>query len=265
MDFNAILIAVGAVCVVSTVVGLVLGIAEKVFYVEVDEREVAVREALPGSNCGGCGFAGCDACAKAIASGEAPATACPVGGESVAQEIAKIMGTEVGEMQRLVAYVKCDGFCEKREEAYNYFGITSCTYASKMPGSSPYACKYGCLGFGTCVKVCDSNAIRIIDRKAVVDENLCIACGKCLRACPNNLIELVPAHTTYRVQCSSLAKGVETKNACQAGCIGCGICAKVCPSEAIMLHDNVAKIDYSKCTKCGACAEKCPRKIIKVY
>ena len=47
---------------------------------EVDEREVQVREALPGNNCGGCGFPGCDGLAAAIAKGEAPVNACPVGG-----------------------------------------------------------------------------------------------------------------------------------------------------------------------------------------
>lgn len=265
MNINAIVTAVIVVCITSIIVGIVLGVAEKVFHVEVDEKELKVREVLPGSNCGGCGFAGCDACAKAIAKGEAPVSACPVGGASVAEEVAKIMGTEVGEIKRLVAYVKCDGTCEKRKEDYNYFGIDSCTYAAGMPGASPYACKYGCLGFGSCVKVCEHGAIRIVDRKAVVDENLCVACGQCLRACPNHLIELVPAHSTYRVQCSNLARGLEVKNACQAGCIGCSICAKNCPSDAIIFDNNIAKIDYDKCTQCGTCAEKCPRNIIKVY
>lgn len=62
----------------------------------VDEKEVAVRECLPGNNCGGCGFAGCDALAKAIAAGEAPVGACPVGGQPVADKIASIMGVEAG-------------------------------------------------------------------------------------------------------------------------------------------------------------------------
>jgi Na+-translocating ferredoxin:NAD+ oxidoreductase RNF subunit RnfB len=265
MNTNEIIIAIVVLCVVALIIGIVLSIAEKVFKVEVDEKEVAVREALPGSNCGGCGYAGCDALAAAIAKGEAPVTGCPVGGMPVAQIIAGIMGEEVGEMEKKVAYVKCDGTSEKRETDYNYFGIDSCLYASKMPGSSPYACKYGCLGFGSCVKVCDHGAIRIIDKKAVVDESLCVACGKCLKACPHNLIELIPADSKYRVQCSSLARGKEVKNACTAGCIGCGMCARNCPSEAIIFENNIAKIDYSKCTKCGLCAEKCPVKIIKIY
>lgn len=265
MNITEIITAVAVVCVISLIIGIVLGIAEKVFKVETDERESAVREELPGSNCGGCGYAGCDSLAKAIAKGEAPVSACPVGGKPVAEKIAAIMGQEVGEMERKVAYVKCDGNSEKREKDYKYFGIDSCVYASKMPGSSPYSCKFGCLGFGSCAKVCPQRAIRIIDNKAVIDEELCIACGKCLRICPHKLIELVPADSKNRVQCASHSKGKDVRNACTAGCISCGICEKNCPAGAIVVENNIAKIDYSKCTHCGLCAEKCPRKIIKTY
>lgn len=263
MDIKEILLAVGIVCAISLVIGIVLGIAEKVFHVEVDEKEVAIREALPGSNCGGCGYAGCDAMAEAIAKGEAPVSGCPVGGKPVAEKIAGILGQEVGDMQRMVAYVKCDGNSDKRAIDYNYIGIDSCTYASMMPGSSPYSCKFGCLGFGTCAKVCPQRAIRIINKKAVVDEELCIACGKCIKACPHSLIELVPADSHYRVQCSSHVKGKDVRDACTSGCISCRICEKKCPKEAIKVVDNVAKIDYTKCVNCGICSKECPRKIIK--
>ena len=265
INFNEVIIAVAVVGVIGIIVGIILSVAEKVFHVDIDEREEAIREVLPGSNCGGCGFAGCDACAEAIAKGNAEVSACPVGGASVAQKIGEIMGVEVGDMTRMVAYVKCDGTSDKREVEYNYFGIDSCIYADKMPGSSPYACKYGCLGFGSCARVCDQQAIRIINRKAVVDESLCVACGKCLRVCPHDLIELIPANSKHRVQCASLARGLEVKNACTAGCIGCGLCAKNCPNDAIEFKNNIAVINYEKCTECGACVEKCPRKIIKVY
>ncbi len=36
------------------VIGLVIGFAGQKFHVEVDEREAAVRGALPGSNCRAC-------------------------------------------------------------------------------------------------------------------------------------------------------------------------------------------------------------------
>ena len=65
-------------------IGVFLGLAGKKFAVEVDEKEVAVREQLPGNNCGGCGYPGCDGLAAAIAKGEAPVNACPVGGAPVA-------------------------------------------------------------------------------------------------------------------------------------------------------------------------------------
>lgn len=265
MDFKQILIAIVVFCVIGLIIGIILGVAEKVFHVENDEKAEAIREALPGSNCGGCGYAGCDAMAEAIAKGNAPATGCPVGGAAVAQKIGAILGQEVGEIERKVAYVKCDGHSDKRTRDYNYIGIDSCSYAAMMPGSGPYSCKFGCLGYGTCAKVCPQSAIRIIDRKAVVDENLCVACGNCISACPHNLIELVPANSHYRVQCSSHVKGKDVRAACTSGCISCKVCEKKCPNEAIKVVDNIAKIDYSKCTQCGICANECPRKIIKVY
>lgn len=64
--------------VIGILIGLLLGFAAIKLAVPVDEKEIEVREFLPGNNCGGCGYAGCDALAKAIAAGEAPVNACPV-------------------------------------------------------------------------------------------------------------------------------------------------------------------------------------------
>ena len=65
------------------VFAILLGVAAKVFAVEVDERVPLVRECLPGANCGGCGFPGCDGLAAAIVEGRAPVNGCPVGGRCV--------------------------------------------------------------------------------------------------------------------------------------------------------------------------------------
>ena len=89
----------------------------KKFAVEIDEKEVAIREALPGNNCGGCGYPGCDGLAAAIAKGEAPVNRCPVGGEPVGKIIAGIMGQAAVETARQVAHVKCSGTCEKRKKS----------------------------------------------------------------------------------------------------------------------------------------------------
>lgn len=265
MDFKNILIATAIVAAVGIVIAILLSIAEKVFHVDVDEKEVAIRECLAGNNCGACGYAGCDALAKAIAKGEAPVNGCPPAGKTGADKIAAIMGTEAGEFVRQTAYVKCSGTCDKRSPKYNYFGIKTCTSELIAPGNGNRSCAYGCLGYGSCADVCDQKAIRIINGVAVVDSELCVACGKCVNACPKHLIELVPYESKYRVQCTNGQKGKVVRTNCAAGCIACGICERNCPNDAIKVIDNIAVIDYDKCTACGLCAEKCPSKVIKVF
>ena len=119
MDVTGILVACLIVGITGLIIGVLLGFAGKAFAVEVNEKEIQVREVLPGSNCGGCGYAGCDALAEAIAKGEAPANGCPVGGAAVAEKVAAIMGTEVSST-RYVAYVKCSGDCESAPVKYEY-------------------------------------------------------------------------------------------------------------------------------------------------
>ena len=60
MNIGAIITATVVVAAVGLFIGIFLSVAGKKFAVETDEREVAVREALPGNNCGGCGYPGCD-------------------------------------------------------------------------------------------------------------------------------------------------------------------------------------------------------------
>lgn len=261
---EAILIAVAIVGGVGILIGLLLGFAGKIFAVEVDEKEEAVRGVLPGNNCGGCGFAGCDALAKAIASGEAPVNACPVGGNDVAQKIASIMGVEAGEVEKRVAFVRCSGTCDKAKLEYHYYGATDCRQATTAPGNAGKSCASGCLGFGSCVAVCPQNAIAVKDGVAVVNAELCVGCGQCVNVCPQKVIGMIPATAVVAVACSSPLGGKEVKAVCGAGCIGCGLCQKNCPSEAITVENHLAHIDQTKCTGCGLCASKCPVKIIKL-
>lgn len=265
MSLHNILIATGIVAAVGLIIAIVLSIAEKVFHVDVDEKEVAVRECLAGNNCGACGYAGCDALAKAIAQGEAPVNACPSAGKSGAEAIAKIMGVDAGEFVRKTAFVRCSGTEDKRTKTFNYYGTGSCTAVKLALGRGNMSCAYGCMGYGSCADVCDSKAIRIINGKAVVESDLCVACGKCVKACPQKLIEIVPYDSVYRVQCNNRQRGKSVKQNCQAGCIGCGICERNCPVGAIKVTDNVAHIDHDKCIACGVCAQKCPSKVIRKY
>ncbi len=247
---------------VGLLIGLFLGLAGIGFFVETDKREEEVLNALPGNNCGGCGFAGCAGLAAAIVKGEAPVNACPVGGATVAENVASIMGVEAGNSEKMVAYVMCNGDCDKAHVDYEYIGEGNCGMLSFVPNGGPKSCNHGCLGFGECVKACMFGAIQLVNGVAVVNKELCTACGKCVAACPKNIIELLPYKSEVHVTCSSTEKGPIAKKACEVACIGCGICQKNCPSEAISVNNFLAKIDYSKCTNCGICREKCPTKAI---
>jgi electron transport complex protein RnfB len=261
---QGVAVATSIVAGVGLFIGLFLGFAAKTFEVKQDEREIQVREYLPGANCGGCGYPGCDGLAAAIAKGEAPANACPVANREAHTKIAEIMGTTVEEGVRKVAFVKCAGTCDKTEVKYEYYGVYDCKKAAVAPGKGNKKCSYGCMGFGSCVKVCAFDAIHIVNGIAVVDKEKCTGCSSCIAQCPNNIIELVPDTARHLVTCSSFDKGKDVKAACQAGCIGCKLCVKACEYDAIQVENNLASIDYSKCTNCGKCAQVCPVKVIVV-
>lgn len=259
-----IIIAAAIVGGVGILIGLFLGFFGKKFEVYVDEKEVAVREALPGNNCGGCGYPGCDGLAAAIVKGEAPVTGCPVGGQPVADAIAEIMGVEAGEMVRTAAFVKCNGDCEKAKDDYVYSGVKDCTMAAMVTNGGSKSCNYGCLGLGTCMSVCERDAISIVKGIAVVDPDKCGSCGDCVRACPKGIIEIRPVSQIANVVCSSKDKGKAVMDVCSVGCIGCTLCEKQCEYGAITMENNLPVIDASKCIGCGKCAEKCPKKIIHI-
>lgn len=267
-----ILIAIGILGGLGLVFGLVLAAASKVFYVETDPRLDQLNECLPGANCGGCGFAGCGAYAEAVLKGEAPVGKCASGGNEAAKAMAAIMGVEAGEVTRKVALVRCSGartydaegnLTKGAKMKATYEGFHDCLAASRVGGSGPLSCKFGCLGYGSCTKVCKYGAISVKNGVAVVDEDLCVGCMACAQVCPRKIITAVEPSQNVIIACNSLAKGAVTNRACTIGCIGCGKCMKNCPSGAITITNNLAQIDSSKCTNCGECAKVCPKGLIK--
>ena len=267
-----ILIAIAILGGLGLVFGLVLAAASKVFYVETDPRLDQLNECLPGANCGGCGFAGCGAYAEAVLKGEAPVGKCASGGNDAAKAMAAIMGVQAEEVTRKVAMVRCSGartfdaegnLTKGAKMKATYEGFHDCLAASKVGGSGPLSCKFGCLGYGSCTRVCKYGAISVKNGVAVVDEDLCVGCMACAQVCPRKVITAVEPDRNVIIACNSLAKGAVTNRACTVGCIGCGKCMKTCPSGAITITNNLAQIDYSKCTNCGQCATVCPKGLIK--
>ncbi len=261
MNFNNIIAAILVVGGTGLAFGLLLAFAAHIFSVKKDEREEEILEVLPGANCGSCGYAGCGAYAEAVVNGTAPVNACSVGKAPVANEIARIMGTNAGEVKEVVARVMCGGERGSAVYKFDYTGILDCVAASKFAGGAK-KCESGCLGFGSCKAACPFDAIDIKNGIAVVDENKCQACGKCVKACPKNLIQLIPKSSKVWVLCSNPETGRYVNQYCQKGCIGCKLCEKECKFDAIHVIDNHAVINYDKCKNCGLCAKKCPRGVI---
>lgn len=259
---QVIMYSVILIAIIALIIGIFLGVSSIIFKVEVDERIIKVRECLPGNNCGGCGYAGCDALAEAIVKNEANVNTCPVGGESVATKISEVMGVETSSYVKMVAFVHCDGTCENVKKEYDYNGEKDCRLARLLPNFGDKQCQYACMGYGTCQNVCKFGAISIDSGVAKVDPEKCTACKACINACPMKIIALVPYDKNHKVKCSNKDKGKAVMEVCKVSCIACGMCEKNCPKKAITIINNLANIDYEKCDNCGICSEKCPRKCI---
>ncbi len=237
-------------------------VAQK-FKVFEDPRIDEVEGALPGANCGGCGFAGCrafaEACVKASDLGDLN---CPVGGNDTMASVATTLGLEAVKKDPRVAFIRCNGTCDNRPKTSSFDGASTCSIASSVY-SGETDCQFGCLGYGDCVDACDFDAIDLRAEMGVplILDDKCVACGACVDACPKNLIELrkkMPKDRKIVVACRNTDKGGVARKACSVACIGCGKCEKVCAFDAITIENNLAFIDSDKCKLCRKCAPVCP-------
>ncbi|WP_078015747.1 RnfABCDGE type electron transport complex subunit B [Pyramidobacter sp. C12-8] len=240
------------------VFGCLLAFASKKFAVAVDPRQIKIRAALPGANCGGCGYPGCDGYAEGCVLGACALNKCVVGGAPVAEKIAEIMGVSADGAEPEVAFVRCQGSFDKTHKDCVYLGIGDCQSASVVPGRGPASCAFACLGFGTCVKACKFDAIHVINGVAKVDRDKCVGCKACVEACPRGIIAMVPKKKTVHVACSNPMPGAFVRKVCTIGCIGCQMCVKVCPKQTISMKGALAVINPAGCVNCGLCASKCP-------
>ncbi|MDX9907893.1 MAG: RnfABCDGE type electron transport complex subunit B [Mariniphaga sp.] len=261
-----------SITIVSTVVTLsamgtsaavILYFVSRKFKVYEDPRIDEVENALPASNCGGCGYAGCRAFAEACVNATGlDDLNCPVGGNETMASVAAILGLQEVKKDRRIAYIRCNGICDHRPKTNIYDGATTCAIAASVY-SGETDCQWGCLGYGDCFDACEFDAIELradLGVPKIIDDK-CVACGACVTACPKDLIEMRKAFPKYRkvvVACRNKDKGGVARKACDVACIGCTKCVKECRFDAITIENNLAFIDSDKCTLCRKCIPVCP-------
>lgn len=242
--------------------GVGLAVAAKKLCVVTDERLEKIYANLPGANCGACGLPGCIGFAEALIQGTCTVERCAVMQDEARGRIAEILGVQPKTKIKTTAVLHCNGGSKRVKDKFSYTGRKDCIAANLVAGG-PKECFYGCIGYGSCVKVCPFGAITMSDDNLpVVNEDKCNACGKCVAICPKKLFSLADASKIYAVRCKSLDFGKKVMEVCSVGCIACRKCEKACPVSAIKVSSNLAVIDYNVCDNRGECFKVCPTKTI---
>jgi formate dehydrogenase beta subunit len=172
-------------------VGIVLALASKIFYVWVDPKIEAISEILPGANCGGCGYPGCNATATAVVAGKAKVNVCVAGGAEAAEKVAQVMGlpVEYKEVEFAERGCRCGSLYDPM--LYDYIGVQDCRAAFMIAGG-PNISEFSCLGYGTCSRACPFSAITMGDTNLPqIDYKRCTGCGVCEQICPKNVMRVV--------------------------------------------------------------------------
>lgn len=265
MESNVVIVSVVTMTGLGVVFAVVLSIAYQRFKIQEDPRIGQIEKILPGANCGACGFSGCHGFAEELVGGGVGIVGCPAAGEELSQKIAAVLGKEAEKIQPQIAVVHCGAkACRRPPKKADYVGPLRCQAAHIVGGD--IGCSYGCLDYGDCVRVCEFEAIKLVEDLPEVDGSRCTGCGRCVETCPRNIIslEVFGKDGLVAVACSSHEKGAVVKKICEVGCIACRICEKV-TAGIFKVEDNLARVEYGKATDSTPWDEaisRCPTKCI---
>jgi Na+-translocating ferredoxin:NAD+ oxidoreductase RNF subunit RnfB len=231
---------------VATAFGACISVVNARFRVWEDPRIDAVRDLLPGADCGACGLAGCRAFAEAVIEGAVAPAQCTVMGSDEKADVADFLGVSAGSADRRVARLLCAGGRDVAPYKASYHGVESCAAAAAVTGGGK-ACPWGCLGFADCAVSCDFDAIAMSPLGLpVVDLELCTACNDCVDACPLDLFVLMPSDHHLVVQCKNLLRGDAAEAVCSVACNACGRCALDAEDGLVEIADGLAIVDYER-------------------
>jgi len=246
MELTSVLIPAAILGGIGVVLGAVIALVNRTFWVWEDPRIGGAEELLPGTNCGACGQPGCRAFAQALVSGDATPAECTNMSADEREVVAGYLGMDVGEAVQRVARLLCAGGSDVAPREAVYEGAVSCAAAVAVTGGGK-ACPWGCVGLGDCAVACDYDAIRMSEVDLpVVDPELCTACEDCVVACPLDLFEVMPMDRKLLVQCRSLLRGEAATELCSVACDACGRCAVDAADGLIEMENGLPVIDYSR-------------------
>lgn len=255
---------------VALTAAVILYFVSKKFKSKSNPKVEQIEQCLPQVNCGACGKVGCHdfatACSKSTEE-EFSKLYCPVGGLTVMNKIATLLGyEEQNKKEKRIAVLRCNGSCENAPAQKIYDGIFSCQIAATV-SSSPNGCPDGCLHLGDCVRACPFQAIQIDEKTSlpVINPDKCTACGVCVRECPRQLLEIRPINKKGEqvyVACRNRQKGAIARKNCKVACIGCQKCSTI--NSTIKVKDNLSYIPTTlSAEKYGKeLSEICPTKAI---
>jgi Na+-translocating ferredoxin:NAD+ oxidoreductase subunit B len=251
------------VSVMGALLGFALAFAARVFSVRKNERIDLLEAALPGLNCGGCGYPGCPAFAQALDGGAVDFALCTPGGPPVAAKIAGILGGDPAAVkERMVTQVHCRGGRATARYKFTYQGLADCSAAQLLFGGDKF-CRWTCLGLGSCIKACPVRAINHdADGLVWVNKDLCTGCGACVDVCPTGVMRRVPYTADFIVACNSTDPGSETRGYCSVGCIACRLCERKCPDGGFSVENNLSRISYHATGRRAPAAKSCPSRCI---
>lgn len=233
-------------------------IANKLFFVQTNEKLEILQSLLPQNNCGACGYPGCSAFAEALLKNETQPVRCSVNTTEQHQIIAEFLGIDVGKMEKQVARLACAGGNNVARQSVKYQGMKNCRAASLINGGGK-SCSWGCLGYGDCADVCQFNAIGMNKhRLPIVDSDLCTACGDCVEVCPKNLFSLQAISHQLWVACNNRNAGDELLSNCQVACTACERCVFDAPSGLMTMQNNLPIIDYTNDEQSSVPIQRCP-------
>lgn len=222
------------------IAGLTLSLMHQRLSSSDDSLTKRIHRALPGTQCGQCGYPGCRPYAQAIAEGQAEINQCPPGGGAVIVALAELLNRPTVAVN-------------------TQFGV-------EKPAQVAVIEEAQCIGCALCLQACPVDAIVGAPQymHSVISSD-CTGCELCIAPCPVNCIHMTPALTNTTLPVLS-----HVSHEARLPCIHCNRCSTVCPVQlpAQTLYHEIRQGRRSdafqlvtQCIECGMCEDNCPSHI----